>query len=84
MSKLLTKLLNGEVVFNRKKFEKLTADEQIELAVKYYDYIKNTFIPPSSGRISANYSFQTLWRSIYGDNSWEANPWVWVYEFKIL
>ena len=32
MSKLLTKLLNGEVVFNRKKFEKLTADE---LAVKY-------------------------------------------------
>lgn len=50
----------------------------------YYDYIKNTFIPPSSGRISANYSFQTLWRSIYGDNSWEANPWVWVYEFKIV
>ena len=46
MSKLLTKLLNGEVVFNRKKFEKLTADEQMELAEKYYDYIKNrsTFI----------------------------------------
>ena len=46
MSKLLTKLLNGEVVFNRKKFEKLTADEQMELAEKYYDNIKNrsTFI----------------------------------------
>lgn len=46
MSKLLKKLLDGEVVFNRKKFEKLTADEQMELAEKYYDDIKNrsTFI----------------------------------------
>ncbi|EAN8636202.1 hypothetical protein CVP48_17490 [Salmonella enterica] len=26
--------------------------------------------------------FTRLWASIYGDDSWQANPWVWVIEFK--
>lgn len=32
----------------------------------------------------ASYSFKTLWRSINGRDSWEANPWVWRIEFKVL
>jgi len=31
---------------------------------------------------SAALSFQSLWKSINGEGSWDANPWVWVVEFK--
>lgn len=33
-------------------------------------------------QLSARGSFVTLWKSIYGADSWQANPWVWVIEFK--
>ncbi|HBR0871288.1 TPA: hypothetical protein R4169_000604 [Klebsiella pneumoniae] len=33
-------------------------------------------------QLSARGSFLTLWKSIYGDESWNSNPWVWVIEFK--
>ena len=32
--------------------------------------------------MSAASSFSGLWEAIYGKESWQANPWVWVIEFK--
>lgn len=29
-------------------------------------------------------AFKNVWESIYGDDSWKANPWVWRYEFRYL
>ncbi|KJM83761.1 phage-like protein [Enterobacter roggenkampii] len=28
--------------------------------------------------------FRSMWKSIYGDDSWKANPLVWVIEFKVV
>ena len=39
--------------------------------------------PDSGGEVMTPYdNFAELWSSIYGSDSWNANPWVWVIEFK--
>lgn len=32
--------------------------------------------------LTAKESFRSLWSSVYGEESWNANPWVWVVEFR--
>ena len=36
----------------------------------------------ASGPMEAGLAFRELWDSIYGEDSWRDNPWVWVVEFK--
>lgn len=37
-----------------------------------------------TGRPTTTGAFKYLWESIYGEENWQANPWVWVIEFKVL
>lgn len=41
-----------------------------------------TYLTPKGDFATAEVAFQRLWQSIYGDDNWQANPWVWVIEFK--
>lgn len=34
--------------------------------------------------INARTSYEELWNSINGENSWNLNPWVWVVKYKVL
>ncbi|HEE5105179.1 TPA: hypothetical protein R7I94_003281 [Klebsiella pneumoniae] len=41
-----------------------------------------TFLTPKGDFATAKVAFQRLWESIYGEESWKANPLVWVISFK--
>jgi hypothetical protein len=38
----------------------------------------------NAGCSNAIASFESLWREINGDESWDTNPWVWAINFKVL
>ena len=48
--------------------------------------LKSEAWPDTPGAIPLSlkptFAFELLWKSINGDDSWAANPWVWVVEFK--
>lgn len=53
-------------------------DPMNPLAYLYtYNGSKKAFFSTKDG-------FEHLWKSINGENSWSANPFVWVYEFKVI
>lgn len=62
---------------------------EIDQTVRYRDYVADA---SGYGASECDYptvglartSFQTLWQKINGAESWDANPWVWVVEFKVL
>ncbi len=48
----------------------------------YCDYLLPNLDDAAEWYNRAGDSFKSLWKSIYGAESWRANPWVWVIEFK--
>jgi hypothetical protein len=58
-------------------------EEGIEFSSEfgYKLYSKNSFF---SKHLSATDSYMSLWESINGKDSWQENPFVWVYTFKVV
>lgn len=63
--------------------QKIVASNQPDRVIGYHDYMVkpkdgfNTFFDPIL-------SFYSLWQSINGKESLDSNPWLWVYDFKVI
>jgi hypothetical protein len=49
-----------------------------------FECLYKNYINDGQGSLMPCQSFRSLWKSINGDESFNANPWVWVISFKVL
>ncbi|EEJ0059556.1 hypothetical protein YG08_002226 [Salmonella enterica subsp. enterica] len=77
-SRLLLEITNVRV----ERLNNISYDDAISEGIKQ----EWTCIDPGLGLYAhendVQDDYETLWKSIYGEESWDANPWVWVIEFK--
>lgn len=60
----------------------ISDDDARAEGVAWSDGAPNEIFLPTQLVIEAKDEFTRLWKSIYGEDSWRSNPWVWVIEFK--
>ena len=73
------------------RLKDISEDDAIAEGIEIIDYaesilavFKNYNLKEKKGTLYPRLSFLTLWSKINGIDSWKANPWVWVYEFKVV
>lgn len=64
------------------KNEGVLSEVDINMKKKYYYFYPCNDLRDDSYLDKAVTSFYSLWRSINGQKSWDANPWVWVITFE--
>lgn len=62
--------------------EKDAIKEGVEMFEDYVNRYKDYYHGTGFNLPSARKGFKSLWQSIYGIESWDENPWVWVYSFE--
>lgn len=63
------------------RVERLNEISEQDAGDEGFDYLRGDGNSDISGDVQRRW-FRQLWESINGAGSWEANPWVWVVEFK--
>lgn len=84
-SNQLTKITNVRV----ERLQDITEEDAFAEGIDSLDGIIDDDVINFSSRTrmvvdSAITWYATLWEKLYGQGSWNANPWVWVIEFKAL
>lgn len=64
------------------RVERLQDIGEVDAVAEGVDFNRNPSAVSLPGANIARKSFRSLWESINGPGSWEANQWVWVIEFK--
>ena len=73
------------------RLKEISEDDAISEGVEIIHYAEAILpvfrkynLKEKKGTLNPILSFRTLWEKINGKDSWIANPWVWVYEFKLV
>lgn len=62
------------------RIERLQDISEEQAEAEGIDFLRHA--PDADETLTAKQLFECLWCGINGDDSWNANPWVWVVEFK--
>lgn len=64
------------------RVERLQAISEPDAEAEGVEFLRH--IPDADETLSVKQLFECLWTGINGADSWVANPWVWVVEFRVL
>ena len=64
------------------RVERLQDISEADAEAEGIDFIRH--YPDADETLTAKVLYEVLWESINGPGSWEANPWVWVIDFRRL
>ncbi|MEQ2025370.1 hypothetical protein ABLB84_06175 [Xenorhabdus szentirmaii] len=77
------------------RLQDISEQDAISEGMRFTDYGKNRYNQQRNGwswkrtthhdecLSTARFAFGNLWESFYGEYSWDANPWVWVIDFRM-
>lgn len=85
-SRILLEITNIQVERLNNISEADAMAEGIRMRITAVEPYESFFNAPNSPNryYSAKQAFGELWQSINGADSWAANPWVWVIEFRVI
>ena len=83
MPRHLSRILLEVIAVSVERLQDISeADAQAEGIERAGECNWRDYLDDGNDFTGARYSYRSLWEQIHGPGSWDANPWVWVVEFK--